>query len=117
MITKQITLAVFLSFGLYFQTKAATVDTVVTHSAAMHKDIKAVVIEPSGYNAAKKIPVIYLLHGFSGNYGDWINKVPAIKDLADQYQVGHTWDYWANSIFYHFLFFSKYFKAAAEKER
>ncbi|WP_394772115.1 alpha/beta hydrolase [Mucilaginibacter sp.] len=66
---------------------AATVDTVLTHSAAMNKDIKAVVIKPDHYSAGKKLPVLYLLHGFSGAYSDWILKVPAIKGLSDQYNM------------------------------
>ena len=66
---------------------AATVDTALTHSAAMNKDIKAVVITPDGYSKNKKFPVLYLLHGFSGNYSDWIKKVPAIGKLADEYQM------------------------------
>jgi S-formylglutathione hydrolase FrmB len=53
----------------------------------MHKDIKAVVVKPADYAAGKRFPVIYLLHGFSGNYSDWIKKVPAIADLADTYHV------------------------------
>lgn len=67
--------------------RAATVDTALTQSAAMHKSIKAVVVKPEGYNNSKRYPVLYLLHGFSGNYSDWIKKVPAIAGLADQYQV------------------------------
>src|ERR1700710_1236495 len=66
---------------------AATVDTVLTHSAAMNKDLKAVVIKPDNYSAGKKLPVLYLLHGFSGCYSDWILKVPAIKGLSDQYNM------------------------------
>lgn len=68
-------------------TKAATVDTANTYSAAMHKNIKAVVVKPDGYSKDKKYASLYLLHGFSGNYSDWILKVPAIKTLADQYQI------------------------------
>lgn len=71
----------------FIKANAAVVDTVITHSAVMHKDIKAVVIKPTDYSASKKFPVLYLLHGFSGNYSDWILKVPAITKLADQYQV------------------------------
>ncbi|MDN5284277.1 MAG: esterase family protein [Mucilaginibacter sp.] len=74
-------------FLTFVKVNAATVDTVLTHSAAMHKDIKAVVIKPADYQTSKKFPVLYLLHGFSGNYSDWILKVPAIAKLADQYQV------------------------------
>jgi S-formylglutathione hydrolase FrmB len=51
----------------------------------MHKNIKAVVIRPDNYIKTTNYPVLYLLHGFSGNYADWINKVPKIKLLADQY--------------------------------
>ena len=65
---------------------AADVDTVATYSAAMKKEIKAVVITPKEYKNGEKFPVVYLLHGYSGNYADWVTKVPAIKDLADQYQ-------------------------------
>ncbi|WP_290792535.1 alpha/beta hydrolase [Flavihumibacter sp. UBA7668] len=67
---------------------AATVDTVITRSAAMQKDIKAVVIKPENYEeAAKRFPVVYLLHGYSGNYSNWIQKVQNIKDDADRYNL------------------------------
>jgi S-formylglutathione hydrolase FrmB len=69
------------------KTKAATVDTVLTHSISMHKEIKAVIIKPDDYNTARRFPVLYLLHGFSGCYSDWIIKVPSIKNLADLYHV------------------------------
>jgi S-formylglutathione hydrolase FrmB len=65
--------------------KAAKVDTVLTHSNIMKKDIKAVVILPAEYSKKVHYPVVYLLHGFSGNYADWITKNAAVKDLADQY--------------------------------
>jgi len=66
---------------------AAKVDTVTTFSEAMHKQIKAVVITPADYNTGQKFPVLYLLHGYSGNYGDWINKVPALTRLTDAYHL------------------------------
>jgi S-formylglutathione hydrolase FrmB len=62
---------------------AATIDTVLTHSASMRKDIKAVVIKPDSYAKASQLPVVYLLHGYSGNYADWIKKAPAIARYAD----------------------------------
>jgi len=77
---------IFLTAAL-LKVQAATVDTVITHSAAMNKDIKAVVIKPDDYSAAKKFPVLYLLHGFSGNYSDWILKVPSVKKLSDVYDM------------------------------
>lgn len=69
-----------------FSLRAATVDTTLTYSISMKKNIKAVVIKPDSYSKGKKYPVLYLLHGYAGNYADWITKVPAIKAFADQYQ-------------------------------
>jgi len=77
---------VFLT-GALLRVQAATVDTVLTHSIAMNKDIKAVVIKPDDYSTSKKFPVLYLLHGFSGNYSDWILKVPAVEKLSDVYHI------------------------------
>jgi Predicted esterase len=70
-----------------FSLKAATVDTTLTYSASMKKSIKAVVVKPDTYLKGTKYPVLYLLHGYGGNYADWITKVPAIKNYADQYQL------------------------------
>ncbi|MDB5249953.1 MAG: esterase family protein [Segetibacter sp.] len=67
--------------------KAAVVDTVVTYSASMKKNIKAVVITPDNYNAATALPVVYLLHGYSGNYADWITKATGFEKAADLYNI------------------------------
>ncbi len=64
---------------------AATVDTVSVPSAAMGKTIQAVVVTPDGYAGRDSLPVIYLLHGYSGDYANWVNRVPAIKEMADRY--------------------------------
>lgn len=82
---KQLTIACCCLIGCTLGAKAASVDTVLTHSAAMNKDIKAVVICPEHYSHKHPYPVLYLLHGFSGSYSDWILKAPAITRLADQY--------------------------------
>ncbi|SFA40443.1 S-formylglutathione hydrolase FrmB [Pedobacter suwonensis] len=65
---------------------AAEVDTALTYSKSMKKNIKAVVIKPDNYKTGKAFPVVYLLHGAGGSYAEWARKVPGIKDLADQYQ-------------------------------
>lgn len=67
--------------------RAASVDTVVTYSAAMKKSIKAVVITPDSYSAASQYPVVYLLHGHSGNYSDWIQKAAGFEKAADVYNI------------------------------
>ncbi|HEV8282729.1 MAG TPA: alpha/beta hydrolase family protein [Chitinophagaceae bacterium] len=65
---------------------AATVDTISIYSNAMHKEFKCVVISPS-MRKLIPLPVVYLLHGWSGAFSDWIKKVPAIKEYADKYSM------------------------------
>ncbi|MDR0542212.1 MAG: esterase family protein [Dysgonamonadaceae bacterium] len=52
---------------------AAKTDTLATYSNAMQKTIPAIVVTPDNYNPDKKYPVVYLLHGYSGNYTGWMN--------------------------------------------
>src|SRR5439155_2587786 len=67
---------------------AATVDTVEIYSHAMHKPIKCVVIRPAILQEKiAPLPVVYLLHGYSGDFSNWINKVPALKSYADDYRL------------------------------
>lgn len=73
-------------FGITLQSRAADAKHLSTHSQSMDKDIPVVVITPDGYSESKSYPVLYLLHGYSGNQNDWIDKVPEIKDYADLYQ-------------------------------
>jgi len=77
-----------LLVGTHQHTLAGRVDTVLVNSAAMHKSLKCVVITPDQYTSATatRYPVVYVLHGYSGNYSNWINKVPALASLADRYQ-------------------------------
>jgi S-formylglutathione hydrolase FrmB len=77
-------LLLFISSALL----AATVDTVSIYSPKMNKSPKCVVIKPDNYKKKKKLyPVIYLLHGHSGDYSNWIKKVPEIKKYADEYEI------------------------------
>lgn len=67
---------------------AAIVDTVKIYCHAMKKDFKCVVIKPDSYkNVENKYPVVYLLHGYSGEFSNWIIRVPELKDHADQFQM------------------------------
>jgi len=76
----------FVFFLLFLQDLlAAQLDTLVIPSQAMQKNPKAVVVLPEQYKAAKTpFPVVYLLHGWSGSYRDWPNKID-LKPLADKY--------------------------------
>lgn len=78
----------FYTLALYLVTaRGAEVDTVSVWSAAMNKSVKTVVIRPETYAQQDSFPVVYMLHGYSGNYADWVNKAPEIKGLADRYSV------------------------------
>lgn len=81
---KKIYLSALLGL-LLFTARAAVTDTVSIYSAAMNKSSKCVVIMP-GYkkDTTIKWPVVYLLHGYSGNYSNWISKVPALQKYADE---------------------------------
>ena len=72
-----------------FVSNAARVDTVVVYSNAMHKNIKVAVVIPDNAKGQTGIqfPVVYLLHGYSGNYGSWLKDAPQLQSRADQYQV------------------------------
>lgn len=72
-----------LSLSCFFL-KAATVDTILIYSNGMHKNVKCVVIKPDVYKKkSKHFPVVYLLHGYSGNYGDWVQKAPDLLNAVD----------------------------------
>lgn len=71
---------------------AAKVDTIEVASKVMQKDIRAAVILPDAYRKARKanFPVLYLLHGGSGSFRDWLTKTPdksLLHRLADQYKI------------------------------
>ncbi|MCK8491365.1 MULTISPECIES: alpha/beta hydrolase [Spirosoma] len=84
-------LRILLTFGFLVVGKqlacAAKIDTVETYSASMKKSIKAVVMTPNTYASDKELPVVYLLHGYSGNYSDWAKKAPAMQNAADLHHV------------------------------
>jgi S-formylglutathione hydrolase FrmB len=67
--------------------KAAKVDTVVTHSDVMKKNIKAVIITPDNYNSGTQYPVVYLLHGAGGDYSDWVKKGSNVAANADLFNI------------------------------
>jgi len=71
-----------------FNAFAGSVDTVSIFSQSMQKSIKCVVVKPDNYKKKDaRFPTVYLLHGYSGRYDNWISKVPALKQHADTYQM------------------------------
>jgi len=74
-------LLILLTFS---SSQAAIVDTIQVFSQSMQRNIKSVIITPDNYASVQKLPVVYLLHGYSGNHLDWINKAKGFEKAADQ---------------------------------
>ena len=56
-------------------------------SKALGKSYKATVVTPDEYkNSSKNYPVVYLLHGWSGNYTDWVDQT-SVEELTDKYGI------------------------------
>lgn len=76
---------IFLLF-LVFTAQASKVDTLQVFSIAMQKNIKTCVVVPDNYKKSKKaFPVVYLLHGHSGNYATWVKGFKELGKQVDQY--------------------------------
>jgi len=70
----------------------ARVDTLDVPSTRMNRTLRTAVVLPEKYRKAKKqaFPVLYLLHGGSGSFRDWLTKTPdrtLLHGLADQYNL------------------------------
>jgi len=79
-------LTIFLVLFCQLNSARNQVDTINVYSPKMKKEIKNVVILPANYSKKKHYPVVYLLHGYSGNYTDWVRLVPTIKTYSTNYQ-------------------------------
>ncbi len=74
-----------------FQSVAAKVDTLTISSASMNRTLRAAVVLPERYSSpSQAFPVLYLLHGGSGGFRDWLTKTPdktLLHRMADQYNL------------------------------
>ena len=77
---KHIFLFVFLFTGIHVKSQ----DQLVYKSKNLPKPDTTWVFKPKNYNEVQKLPVIFLLHGYSGNYKQWNNIMDAQK-YADEY--------------------------------
>ena len=81
MIKKIFVLLIAFSFSNYLF--CYKIDTVEVYSKSMNKMIKNIVIVPTNNLSTDKLPVVYLLHGASGNYLSWISKTPGLAKFSD----------------------------------
>jgi len=63
---------------------AQTVDTVSVFSDKMQTEVKNLVILPKNYEENKQYPVLYLLHGYGGNFKNWIGIKPSLPEEASK---------------------------------
>ena len=85
---KGVELMVVLLLVLPFSAQAGQVDTVRIYSAAMQREIPAVIMTPDSYaRDTARYPTVYLLHGYSGDYQTWYRKAPELLALVDQHQA------------------------------
>jgi S-formylglutathione hydrolase FrmB len=82
------TLLCLLMLALAQPLLAGKVDTIDIYSNAMRKNVRCVVITPNDYSiSGDPYPVLYLLHGYSGNYTGWLSDAPQIQQHADTYRM------------------------------
>jgi S-formylglutathione hydrolase FrmB len=72
----------------FFSCFASTVDTINIYSASMKKNIHCVVVTPADYKMKEEhYPVVYLLHGYAGDYTNYIKKIRGFMKEADDLQM------------------------------
>ena len=89
---KKMFTAICIFIGM--QAIAGTVDTVEFKSAYLKKATKFVVIQPSGQSQQhnqldpkERYPVVYLLHGYGGDYGQWPITTLQLAKTADDLKM------------------------------
>ncbi|GAB4039450.1 alpha/beta hydrolase [Spirosoma jeollabukense] len=84
-------LLISMTLLLSLHALAAKVDTLDVVSASMNRTLRTAVVLPERYKKAKQpLPVLYLLHGGTGSFRDWLTKTPdktLLQRLADQYNL------------------------------
>lgn len=78
-------LFVVVALGVFLQTANAQ-DQIIYTSKNLPKQDTTWVFKPKNYTSKEKTAVIFLLHGYGGNYKQWDNIMNAQK-YADEYNV------------------------------
>lgn len=68
--------------------RSSTVETVQFHSPLIGKTLPYNVVLPTDYRVSRntRYPVLYLLHGLSGHYSDWLTRTN-VADYAAKYRI------------------------------
>lgn len=63
------------------------IDTISVFSSKMNTEVKNVIILPENYDKGKQYPVLYLLHGYSGNHASWLLLKPSLSKEATRLEM------------------------------
>ncbi len=77
--------SILLALCVVTVARAARIDTVAVHSASMQCEIPALVIVPEAA-AEHPLPVLYLLHGYSGSHTAW-QGITDLRPLSETYSM------------------------------
>jgi S-formylglutathione hydrolase FrmB len=82
--------SLFMLLMLSFTLAAQLPDTIQVYSKSMQKNIPALVVLPEGCDTSDEsltYPVLYLLHGYSGDCIGYYFHIPDLQELADGHQM------------------------------
>src|SRR5947209_2627901 len=87
-IARLVELIVLFLFALTVQAQKSSVETVQFQSKLVNATLPYNVILPPGYRTSTttRYPVLYLLHGLTGHYSDWLTRTN-VADYAAQYRM------------------------------
>lgn len=85
----RVTTALFFLLAInVYSARAGQVDTLDIYSPAMRKTTRCLVLKPDNYSVmGARYPVVYLLHGHSGNYTGWLGEAPQLLEAVDNLQI------------------------------
>ena len=87
-IARLVELIVLFLFALTVQAQKSSVETVQFQSKLVNATLPYNVVLPPDYRTSSttRYPVLYLLHGLTGHYSDWLTKTN-VADYAAQYRM------------------------------
>ncbi len=84
---KYLSYTLFITAMLLQAAFAFKVEEKHIYSQVMNREIPAIFILPDSYSdSTTSFPVVYLLHGYGGNYRNWVDRT-TVEDLADVYNI------------------------------
>ena len=81
--------AIVAIFSIFQAAHAFRVDSISVSSPLLESPMDVLVVVPDSAktDGGARFPTLYLLHGYSGNYSEWVRKAPELGPLADSYGI------------------------------